>query len=118
MNTSDQLAWLQIWQLLRHMEDLEHAAEMLKIARCQNREQFICRFEHQLLRKDYNPGELVLVQNSRLEMTVNHFKTHPRYLGPYEVEHKMLGGSYKLKELDVTPLQKNVAAFWLYSYIS
>ncbi|KAK0462392.1 uncharacterized protein EV420DRAFT_1265421 [Desarmillaria tabescens] len=116
MSTSELLA-LRIRQLSRHTTDLERTAETLKIARCQNREQFIQRFEHRLLKKDYQPGSLVLVQNSHLEMTVNRFKTHPRYLGPYEVECKTLGGSYKLKELDGTSLQKNVAAFRLYPYI-
>ncbi len=51
-------------------------------------------------------------------MTVNHFKTHPHYLGPYEVAWKTCGGSYKLKELDGAFLKKNVAAFWLYPYIT
>ncbi len=59
-----------------------------------------------------------MVQNSRLEMTVNRFKTHPCYLGPYEVAQQTQGGSYKLKELDGTLLRKNVAAFRLYPYIS
>ncbi len=51
-------------------------------------------------------------------MTVNHFKTHPRYLGPYEVAWQTRGGSYKLKELDGALLKKNVAAFQLYPYIT
>ncbi len=51
-------------------------------------------------------------------MTVNRFKTHPHYLGPYEVAWKTHGGSYKLKKLDRALLKKNVAAFWLYPYIT
>lgn len=103
---------------MRHASDLAHAAEVLKIARISSREQFIKRFEHRLLKTNYKPGELVLIQNSCLEMTVNHFKTHPRYLGPYEVAWKTHGGSYKLKELDGVLFKKNVAAFRLYPYIT
>ncbi|KAK0435505.1 hypothetical protein EV421DRAFT_1694895, partial [Armillaria borealis] len=40
------------------------------------------------------------------------------YLGPYEVEWRTQGGSYKLKELDGTFIWKNVTAFQLYPYIS
>ncbi|PBK69944.1 hypothetical protein ARMSODRAFT_838354, partial [Armillaria solidipes] len=115
MTTSDLLA-LRIQQLSRHASDLAKAADALKAARLNSREQFIKRFEHRLLKSEYSPGDLVLVQNSRLEMTVNRFKTHPCYLGPYEVERRTQGGSYKLKELDGTLLRKNVAAFRLYPY--
>ncbi len=59
MKTGELLA-LHIKQLLRHTADLEHSAEVLKIAQCESQEQFIRRFEHRLLKKDYNPGELVL----------------------------------------------------------
>ena len=51
-------------------------------------------------------------------MTVNWFKTTPRYFGPYEVDRQTRGGSYKLCELDGTPLKKNVAAFWLLPHIT
>ncbi|SJL01197.1 uncharacterized protein ARMOST_04515 [Armillaria ostoyae] len=117
METSDLLA-LRIRQLMRHPEDLEQAAAVLKESRFESCEQFLRRFKHRLLKEDYKPGELVLVHNTRLEMTVNRFKTTPRYFGPYEVDRQTRGGSYKLHELDGTPLQKNVAAFRLLPYIT
>ena len=51
-------------------------------------------------------------------MTVNRFKTDPRYLGPYEVVQKTYGGAYKLRELDGTELSRSVAAFHLLPYIT
>ncbi len=51
-------------------------------------------------------------------MTVNHFKTNPRYLGPYEVVWKTTGGTYKLQELDGAIFDKNIAAFWLLPYVT
>lgn len=67
--------------------------------------------------KDYEPGDLVLVRNSRLESTINRFKTQPRYIGPYEVHRKTKGGSYVLKELDGTQIAERFASFRLLKYI-
>ncbi|PBK62591.1 hypothetical protein ARMSODRAFT_990448 [Armillaria solidipes] len=101
--STEELLALRIRQLSRHPDDLNHAAEMLKQARIQSQ---------------YKPGELVLVQNSRLEMTVNRFKTDPRYLGPYEVVRRTYGGAYKLRELDGTVISRSVAAFRLLPYVT
>ncbi|KAK0246515.1 hypothetical protein EDD85DRAFT_726655, partial [Armillaria nabsnona] len=115
METSELLA-LRIRQLMRHPEDLEQAAAVFRESCFESCEQFLRRFKHQLLKEDYKPRELVPVHNTQLEMTVNWFKTTPRYFGPYEVDRQTCGGSYKLRELDGTPLKKNVVAFWLIPY--
>ncbi len=91
---------------------------MLKSARIQSRNQYLQRYKRRLQKDEYKPGELVLVQNSRLEMTVNRFKTDPRYLGPYEVVRKTAGGAYKLQELDGAIFDKSIAAFQLLPYVT
>jgi ribosomal protein L21E len=68
-------------------------------------------------KEEYQPGDLVLIRNSRLEMTVTKFKTDPRYLGPYEVVMMTKGGSYILKELDGTLHKQHYAASRLIQYI-
>jgi hypothetical protein len=60
----------------------------------------------------------VLIRNNRHEDTLNKFKLHPRYLGPYEVVRKTTMGSYILKELDGALHQQHYAAFRLISYIN
>ena len=45
-------------------------------------------------------------------------KTKPRYLGPYEVVRRTMGGSYVLQELDGTTLIEGAAAFRLLPYVS
>lgn len=60
----------------------------------------------------------MLVQNNRLEATLNKFKLDPRYLGPYEVESKTKRGNYILKELDGTIHSEPYAAFRLFTYIN
>ncbi len=117
METSELLA-LRIRQLMRHPEDLKQAVAVLRESHFESHEQFLRRFKHRLLKEDYKPGELVLVYNTQLEMTVNQFKTAPRYFRPYEVDRQTHSGSYKLHELDGTPLKKNVAAFQLLPYIT
>ncbi len=116
--TTSELLGLRIRQLTRHPADLERAANMLKSARIQSRNQYLQRYKRRLQKDEYKPGELVLVQNSRLEMTVNRFKTDPRYLGPYEVVQKTAGGAYKLQELDGAIFDKSIAAFWLLPYVT
>ncbi len=81
MTTSDLLA-LRIRQLSRHTSDLERAADALKTARLNSREQFIKRFEHRILKTKIQAWRSGIgFKIARLEMTVNRFKTHPRYLG-------------------------------------
>ena len=77
---SDLLA-LRIRQLMRHPEDLEQVAATLKDPRLKSHEQFLKRFKHRLTKEDYKTGELVLVHNIRLKITVNWFKMAPRYFG-------------------------------------
>ncbi len=116
--TTSELLGLRIRQLTRHPADLERAANMLKSARIQSQNQYLQRYKRRLQKDEYKPGELVLVQNSRLEMTVNCFKTDPRYLGPYEVVRKTAGGAYKLQELDGAIFDKSIAAFRLLPYVT
>lgn len=115
--TTEELLVLRIRQLQKHEDDLEHAAEVLKRSRLRSRAQFNQRFARRLQKSDHQPGDLVLVRNSRLEMTVSKFKTEPRYLGPYEVVRKTKGGSYILKELDGAVHAQPYAAFRLLQYV-
>ncbi|KAG2045892.1 hypothetical protein BDR06DRAFT_900062 [Suillus hirtellus] len=116
MTSADLLA-LRIRQLERHPEDLEQAAETLKKARFKSKEQFEKRYSKRLRREAYQPGDLVLVRNTRIEKELNR-KTKPRYLGPYKVERQTQGGSYVLSEMDGTISRRGVAAFRLLPYIS
>ena len=116
LSTSDLLS-LRIQQLHRHPSDLEKAARTLKQARFRSKQQFEKRFHHKLQKKQYKSGDLVLIRNSRLEMTVAKFKTEPRYIGPYEVVRQTPRGNYILKELDGTEHAEQYAAFRIIPYI-
>ena len=70
------------------------------------------RFEH------YEPGDLVLIRNTALEMNVTQFKTKDRYLGPFEIVKRTTRGNYVVKELDGTIRAAPFAAFRVIPYIS
>ncbi|KZP22869.1 hypothetical protein FIBSPDRAFT_952444 [Athelia psychrophila] len=103
-------------QLERHEDDIASAAAVLKAARYRSKAQFEKRF-HKVLNYDfYNPGDLVIIRNSKDEMTLGK-KTMKRYLGPFEVDRRTRNGAYVIKELDGTYIRTSVAAFRLYPYL-
>jgi transposase InsO family protein len=118
MSTSELLA-LRIRQLQKHPRDIERATQTLQNSHFKSKLQFEKRFKHKLRHEDYEPGELVLLQNVKLETSVaSESKTDDRYLGPYEVQHRNRGGAYILQELDGSVLKNGaVAAFRLLPYI-
>jgi len=116
MTTADLLA-LRIRQLHRHDSDLEQAARLLKRMRLQSKEQFSRRFAKRLQMDEYPKGSLVLVRNTRLEVSLNKFKLDPRYLGPFEVVSRTKRGNYILKELDGAVHSESYAGFRLIRYI-
>ena len=65
--------------------------------------------------KEFSEGDLVLVRNTAIEKELNR-KTKPRYLGPYEVVRRRVGGSYVIKELSGEISRIAVAAFRLLKY--
>ncbi|KZP07209.1 hypothetical protein FIBSPDRAFT_666722, partial [Athelia psychrophila] len=114
ISTSDLLV-LRMKQLERHEDDIASAAAVLKAARYRSKAQFEKRF-HKVLNYDfYNPGDLVIIRNSKDEMTLGK-KTMKRYLGPFEVDRRTRNGAYVIKELDGTYIRTSVAAFRLYPY--
>ena len=94
------------------------AAETLRKARCTSRDQFMKRYHHRIQKESYEPGDLVLVRNTRLEDHLTRFKTRPRYLGPYEVVRRTNNGTYVIKELDGAVHSDAYAAFRIIKYLS
>jgi len=116
MSTEDLLV-MRARQLEKHPDDVERAAETLRKARFASKEYFERRFIKRLSRTIYKRGDLVLVQNTKIELSHNR-KHQPRYIGPYEVIRRTQGGNYKLKELDGTVMHYSYAAFRILPYIT
>jgi transposase InsO family protein len=113
--TSEELLALRIRQLAKREDDLEHAAEVLRLSRIHSKEEFERRYARRIRKSIFQPGDLVLVRNSRIEKELNR-KSKPRYLGPFEVVRQTKGGSYVVKELDGATRSQGVAAFRMLPY--
>jgi hypothetical protein len=116
MTTTELLA-LHTRQIEKRPEDLAYAPEILKKARLQSKAQFKQRYARCLQKYTYKERDLVLVRNTRLEMTVTKFKTDPHYIGPYEIVRRTPRGNYVSKELDRTIHVQPYAAFRIITYI-
>jgi hypothetical protein len=91
-------------------------SDILK-ARLEALRRFEETFSHVIVDFNFNPGQLVLLHNSRIEESLNR-KTKPCYLGPYVVIKRTVGGSYILAELDGSISRLRAAAFHVIPYHS
>jgi len=116
MDTSALLA-LRIRQLAKLPTDVAAASETLRQARYKSKQDFERRFHRKLTGKSYQPGDLVLVRNTAVEMS--HDRKHqPRYLGPYVVAQQVSRNAYRLQEMDGAEWNQKIVAWRLIPYIS
>lgn len=102
-------------QLEKRVEDLAEIQRRVLAARYKSAADFEARFAATIQDKDFEPGALVLVRNSRVHMELNR-KSKPRYLGPMVVVRRTKGGSYILAEVDGAISKSRYAAFRIISY--
>jgi hypothetical protein len=100
-------------QLIRRHEDLQVVAQKLEAARLAGILYHDKKNAHRL-RQPLEPGDLVLIQNVKLE-TQWGLKLADRWFGPYEIRERLPRGSYLLKEVgpNGAHLLKAFAAFRL-----
>jgi hypothetical protein len=116
--TEAELLAARIRQILRMPQDVQKARQTLQQSRIRSKHAFETKYAKRLIRQEYEPGTLVLLRNNPVENTMAITrKTTDRYIGPYLVTRRTLGGSYVLQEMDGTPLRTTVAAFRLIPYI-
>ena len=114
MTTAELLA-TRARALMRRKQDLDMVHERIVAARMKSAEEFMERTKHTMRNIAHEPGDLVLVRNSRVHADLNR-KTKPRYIGPMVVVRRTLGGSYVLAELDGAIGKTRYAAFRLVPY--
>ena len=86
ISTSKLLA-LRMHQICKHSDDFTWAAKILQRACFASKAQFEPQFIKHLSRDEYQPGELILVWNTGIELSHNR-KHQSQYLKPYEVDQK------------------------------
>ena len=114
MTTAELLA-TRARALMRRKQDLDMVHERIIAARMKSAQEFTDRTKHTMRDIVHEPGDLVLVRNSRVHADLNR-KTKPRYIGPMVVVRRSYGGSYVLAELDGAIGKTKYAAFRLVPY--
>ena len=78
--TTDELIQARAWQLLRLPKDIARARKILQKSRFRSKEAHEKKFTRQLWKESFDPGDLVLVWNNRIENSVSiERKTADRY---------------------------------------
>ena len=106
---------IRIRQLEAREADLATIHGKILRSRFASAQQFERSYENIIRDYDFKPGALVLVRNSALEMDLGK-KNKLRYFGPMVVARRVLGGSYRLAELDGTISKLRFAAFRIVPY--
>jgi hypothetical protein len=114
MSTEDLIA-IRARQLHKRQKDLDGIAARVMAARQESVRQFVEANHNKIVDFDFQPGALVLVRNSAVEMELNR-KTKPRFFGPMVVVRRNRGGAYILAELDGSLSKLSYAAFRVIPY--
>ncbi|KAL5477002.1 hypothetical protein ACEPAI_3188 [Sanghuangporus weigelae] len=113
--STSELIVIRAKQLQKRPEELDRIARLVMDARHAYAKQFAEMEKHKIKDYDFQPGNLVLLRNTRIKMELNR-KTKPHYLGPYVVVRRTQGGSYIIAKLDGAVSKLRVAAFRLIPY--
>ncbi len=114
LSTAELIA-TRIHQLQRREDDLAAIHTNVLKSRFESVQQFERQYVNTIRNFDFQPGALVLVQNSSIEMDLSR-KAKPRYIGPMVVVRRTQNGSYRLAELDGAVSNLRFAAFHLVPY--
>ena len=80
---SDLISW-HARQLQKRVEDIDNIWERVLMSQFASIKQFEAQFKNRIQDHNFQPGNLVLVWNTRIEKELNR-KMKPRYLGPMVV---------------------------------
>src|SRR5437660_894778 len=104
-------------QLLKRDDDLTTIHNHVLRSRLALIADFERRFANIIHDHDFQPGDLVLVLNRKVEPSSN-AKCKPRYFGPMLVVSRSTNGSYHLAEVDGSMSKLKFATFHLVPYFS
>jgi hypothetical protein len=115
MSTED-LITLRAKMLMKRLQDLARVRDKVLKACWDSVKQLVKDLGHRVKEFNFQPGQLVLVQNSHFDKGLTN-KTKPQFLRPMVVIQRTKGGSYVLRELDGALSKLRFAAFRLIPYL-
>lgn len=99
--TTEELLQARVYQIANSKEHLKNASSNLKKSRIAGKEYFDST---KMLRKEkLKVGDLVLLHDTKLDTLWSH-KLNMKWSGPYKIVQVNQNGTYRLTELDNTPL--------------
>lgn len=101
--------------LRRRNQSLDAIKGKVMKARIRAAERFYEEFKNTIREYDFQPGDLIMARNTRIEKELNR-KAKPRYLGPLVVVRRTRGGSYLLADMTGAIFKSSFAAFRLIPY--
>ena len=110
-----ELIALRAQQLEKRQDDLTEIHDCVLRACFASIRQFEKHYTHSIKMYKFTTGNLILVQNSHVEMSLDR-KTKPRWIGPMVVVRQTKGGSYVLSELDGSVSKLCFTAFHVILY--
>lgn len=113
--TTTELIALRARQLEKRQPDLDRIHDRVLRARFASIRQFEKKYTETIRTYKFKVGDLVLVRNSRVEMSLDR-KMKPRWIGPMIIARQTTGGSYVLAEMDGSISRLRFAAFRVIPY--
>lgn len=113
--STEELVAFRAHEPAKRPEDLEKMRGQVVQTRCEHLRRFEKRLASHIVDFDFQPGELVLVRNTRVEGALDR-KTKHRYIGPMVIVRKTPGTSYVVAELGEALSQLRVAGFRVIPY--
>jgi hypothetical protein len=114
MSTTELIA-LRARQLQKRPEDLDTIRDRVIKARFTSIRQFKKKYANMIRAYQFAPGDLILVHNSRVEVSLDR-KTKPRWIGPMVIVCQTTHGAYILAEMDGAVSKLRFAAFHVIPY--